>query len=48
MVAAQQIERVCYGIEIDPRFVAATLERMKDMGLKSELRATENSGWNRE
>jgi DNA modification methylase len=37
MVAAEQCKRACCGIEIDPRFVAVTLERIKDMGLKSKL-----------
>ena len=37
MVAAEQTQRVCYGIEIDPRFVAVTLQRMQDMGLKAKL-----------
>jgi hypothetical protein len=37
MVAAEQTQRVCYGIEIDRRFVAVTLQRMQDMGLKAKL-----------
>jgi len=37
MVAAEQTQRICYGIEIDPRFVAVTLQRMQDMGLKPKL-----------
>ena len=37
MVAAEQTGRICYGMEIDPKYVAVTLERMKDMGLKPEL-----------
>jgi len=37
MVAAEQTERTCYGVEIDPRFVAVTLERMSQMGLKPKL-----------
>ncbi|MCP4549658.1 MAG: site-specific DNA-methyltransferase, partial [bacterium] len=33
MVAAEQLGRVCCGIEIDPKYVAVALQRMKDMGL---------------
>jgi DNA modification methylase len=34
MVAAHGIGRICYSIEIEPKYAAVTLERMKDMGLK--------------
>ena len=37
MAAAEHTARVCYGMELDPRFVAVTLQRMKDMGLKPGL-----------
>lgn len=37
MCAAQQLDRICYGMEIEPKYVAVTLERMGDMGLKPEL-----------
>jgi DNA modification methylase len=37
MVAAQQLGRICYGMEIEPKYVAVTLERMSDMGLTPEL-----------
>ena len=37
MVAAEQLNRVCYGMEIEPKYVAVTLERMSAMGLKPEL-----------
>lgn len=37
MVAAEQLGRKCYGMEIEPKYVAVTLERMADMGLKPEL-----------
>jgi DNA modification methylase len=37
MVAAEQTERVCRGIEIDPGYVAVSLERMAEMGLKPTL-----------
>ena len=37
MVAAEQLGRVCYGMEIEPKYVAVTLERMADMGLLPEL-----------
>jgi len=37
MVAAEQMGRVCYGMELEPRYVAVTLERMKALGLAPEL-----------
>jgi DNA modification methylase len=36
-VAAQQTQRICYGLEIEPKYVAVALERLSDMGLKPEL-----------
>lgn len=36
MVAAEQLGRVCYGMEIEPRYVAVALQRMADMGLSPE------------
>jgi hypothetical protein len=33
-VASEQINRCCYGMEIEPRFVAVALERMSEMHLK--------------
>jgi DNA modification methylase len=40
LVAAHQIGRVGYGVEIDPAFVAVTLERLSALGLKPELELT--------
>ena len=37
MVAAEQLGRVCYGIEIEPRYTAVCLERMANMGLTPTL-----------
>lgn len=37
MVAAEQLGRICYGIEIAPQYVAVALQRMKDMGLEPRL-----------
>lgn len=37
MVAAEQLGRVCYGVEISPAYVAVALQRMKDMGLEPRL-----------
>jgi DNA modification methylase len=37
MVAAQQLGRKCYGMEIEPKYCAVILERMSDMGLTPEL-----------
>ena len=34
MVAAEQLGRLCYGIEIAPQYVAVILERMTDLGLE--------------
>lgn len=33
-VAAEQLGRLCYGMEFDPKFVAVILERLSEMGLK--------------
>ena len=37
MVSAQATRRVCYGMEIEPKYVAVALERMSEMGLKPKL-----------
>ena len=37
MVAAEQLGRICYGVEIEPKYVAVTLERMSGMGLEPNL-----------
>jgi DNA modification methylase len=37
MVAAEQTGRVCYGLELEPRYVAVILERMQGMGLAPSL-----------
>ena len=37
MVAAEQLGRKCYGMEIEPKYCAVILERMSDMGLTPEL-----------
>jgi len=37
MVAAQQLDRRCFGMEIDPAFCAVALQRMDDMGVTGEL-----------
>jgi len=34
MVAAEQLNRKCYGMEIEPKYCAVILERMSDMGLE--------------
>lgn len=44
MVAAEQLGRICYGMEIDPKYVAVILERMADMGLIPELLKPNQSG----
>ena len=35
--AAQLMERRCYAVELDPRFVAVALERLTEMGLEAVL-----------
>jgi DNA modification methylase len=37
LIAAHQLDRVGYGVEIDPAYVAVTLERLSVFGLKPEL-----------
>ena len=37
MVAAEQLGRICYGMEIEPKYVAVALERMSGMGLEPKL-----------
>ena len=37
LLAAHQLGRIGYGVEIDPGYVAVTLERMLALGLKPEL-----------
>lgn len=37
LAAAQTVGRRCYAMELSPGFVAVTIERMKDMGLKPKL-----------
>jgi len=44
MVAAEQLGRVCYGMEIEPKYVAVTLERLADMGLEPKLADTSLAG----
>ena len=37
MVAAENLGRVCYGIEISPAYTAVCLQRLSDMGLEPRL-----------
>ena len=37
LLAAHQLDRICYALEIDPSYVAVTLERLTALGLKPEL-----------
>jgi DNA modification methylase len=37
MVAAEQLGRVCYGVEICDKYVAVCLERLSAMGLEPHL-----------
>ena len=37
LCAAERAGRICYGMEIEPKYVAVALQRMADMGLKPEL-----------
>lgn len=38
MVAAEQLDRRCYGIELEPKYVAVALERMVALGCKCVLK----------
>ena len=40
MVACEQTHRICYGMEIEPKYCAVTLERMSQMGLEPALHKT--------
>jgi DNA modification methylase len=37
LVAAEQLGRVCYAIEIEPKYIAVALERLANTGLKPKL-----------
>jgi DNA modification methylase len=37
LLAAHQVGRMGYGVEIDPGYVAVTLERLAALGVKPEL-----------
>ncbi len=37
MIQSVETERICYGMEIEPKYVAVSLERLSDMGLKPKL-----------
>jgi DNA modification methylase len=37
MVAAEQTDRICYGMELDPKYCAVILERMKGQGITGTL-----------
>lgn len=37
VVASEQLGRICYGMEIEPKYVAVTLERCAGMGLEPKL-----------
>ena len=37
IVAAEQTGRLCYGMEIEPKYIAVTLERLAGMGLEPKL-----------
>ncbi len=37
LVAAEQLGRVCYAMELSPPFVAVALERLSGLGLKPRL-----------
>lgn len=42
MVAAEQLSRICYGMEIEPKYVAVTLQRMKDAFPDIEIKKVNN------
>ena len=41
LVAAESIQRIGHGVELDPRYAAVTLQRFADMGLTPTLDASE-------
>tara|TARA_R100000664_G_scaffold12082_1_gene19460 strand:- start:11331 stop:11513 length:183 start_codon:yes stop_codon:yes gene_type:complete len=42
MVAAEQLDRTCYGMEIDPGYCGVVLERMSDTGLEPTVIERDN------
>ncbi len=36
IISAQNTNRICYGMELTPKYVAVTLERMKELGIEPE------------
>ena len=42
MVAAEQLNRTCYGMEIDPGYCGVVLERMSDTGLEPTVIERDN------
>lgn len=44
LIAAEQLGRVCYGMEIAPKYVAVTLQRAEDAGLQPELKTESGDG----
>ena len=39
LVAAAQLDRIGFGVELDPGYVAVALERLATLGLKPKLSA---------
>jgi DNA modification methylase len=37
LIACERTNRIGYGMEIDPAYIAVTLQRMKGMGIEPEL-----------
>jgi len=37
LIACEQLNRICYGMEIDPAYIAVILQRVSDMGLEPKL-----------
>lgn len=37
IIAAEKVGRICYGMEIEPRYIAVSLERLAQMGLEPRL-----------
>jgi DNA modification methylase len=40
MVASEQMGRVCFAVELEPKYAAVILERMSGQGLTPELAAS--------
>ena len=45
LIAAEQLNRVCYGVEIDPRYVDVILDRWVNLTNEDPIRESDNVKW---